>query len=215
MAINEVIVSSYYRRLIDKTAKLWQRMSFWTKSIDVEFNDGKTAEQKVGNIDGITSDFTINNERFAASSSLTKKLHDDMGGVRLGYDENGNPGFIITGEDGADTVRPFSSSGGGLKLLHLRYVIAASNNTPYGSINIQFENVSAKKITVNKNATIYGYSGTGTPSFDNESSQWAIGISKAWEKIKNEDISNYKYIWIRYTFFESWISKKTATFDVQ
>ncbi len=45
MAINETIVTGRkFRRLIDKDSKLWQRISWWTKAGDVEFNDGKTAE---------------------------------------------------------------------------------------------------------------------------------------------------------------------------
>lgn len=48
MAVNETIITGeYFRRLIDKSQKLWQRISFWTKASDVEFNDGKNAEEKI------------------------------------------------------------------------------------------------------------------------------------------------------------------------
>lgn len=46
--VNEIIVTGRVkRRLIDKAAKLWQKISYWTKASDVEFDDGKTAEEKV------------------------------------------------------------------------------------------------------------------------------------------------------------------------
>lgn len=52
MAINEEIVSGRkFRKCIDVTNKLWQRISFWTLASDVWFSDDKNAEQKLGNID--------------------------------------------------------------------------------------------------------------------------------------------------------------------
>lgn len=51
MAINETIVTGRkFRKLIDETSKLWQRISFWTKASDVEFDDGETAQEKLGNL---------------------------------------------------------------------------------------------------------------------------------------------------------------------
>lgn len=110
MAVNEKIVTGRkFRRLIDRDSKLWQLISWWTKASDVEFDDGKTAEQKVGNIDGITSDFFANDDRIAASSNLTNRAYErfaeftDGGKVkRIFIDEKGKP--CIEYEDGADTV---------------------------------------------------------------------------------------------------------------
>ena len=49
MAINEQKVTGRkFRKLVDEAQKLWQRISFWTAACDVEFEDGKTAEQKIG-----------------------------------------------------------------------------------------------------------------------------------------------------------------------
>lgn len=51
MAINEQIITGRkFRKLIDETTKLWQRISFWTKASDIEFDDGRTAEEKLGNL---------------------------------------------------------------------------------------------------------------------------------------------------------------------
>lgn len=108
--VNEVIVTGRVkRRLIDQAAKLWQRLSYWTKASDVEFDDGKTAEQKLGDINGITSDFFIDNEKIAASSLLTNKAYkrfneftDDGKITRLLIGDDGKP--YIEYKAGADTV---------------------------------------------------------------------------------------------------------------
>lgn len=51
-------------------------------------------------------------------------------------------GKLVVTKGGADTVLNFS--GAGLKLLHIRHVVGASGMSPYGSINVQFKNESAK-----------------------------------------------------------------------
>ena len=112
IGINEQIITGRkYRRLIDKATKLWQRISWWTKASDVEFDDGKNAEQKLGNINGITSDFFINDESIAASSNLTNRAYTrfneftDNGRVKgIIIGEDGNPYIEYCDEDGADTV---------------------------------------------------------------------------------------------------------------
>ena len=110
IGINEKIVTGRkFRRLIDKDSKLWQLISWWTKARDVEFDDGKTAEQKLGNINGITSDFSVDDESTAASSSLTNRAYErfneftDDGKIhRIFIGEDGKP--YIEYKDGADTV---------------------------------------------------------------------------------------------------------------
>ncbi len=117
IGINEKIVTGRkFRRLIDKDSKLWQLISWWTKARDVEFDDGKTAEEKVGNINGITSDFLVDDYSIAASSNLTNRSYKrfneftDNGKIkRIFIDENGKP--CIEYEDGADTVLKKLGSG--------------------------------------------------------------------------------------------------------
>lgn len=100
MAVNEVIVTGRVkRRLIDKTAKLWQRLSYWTKASDVEFDDGKDAETKLGDI-----------------NSALNTLNTNLGGFTPVIDETGR----ITGYKttvGADTVFPFKGILQGVKML--------------------------------------------------------------------------------------------------
>lgn len=111
--INEIKVTGRARRvLIDKAAKLWQRISVWTHASDVEFDDGKTAQDKVGAINGITSDFEKGTQDIAASSILTKKIKNDLNDgiindrIQLIILPDGTLGWK---KDGADTVLPFSS----------------------------------------------------------------------------------------------------------
>lgn len=111
--INEVKITGCAERvLIDKAAKLWQRISRWTHSSDVEFDDGKTAQEKVGAINGITSNFEDGSIDIAASSVLTKSIKDDLNDgiinerIQLVIQDDGNLGWK---KDGADTVIPFSN----------------------------------------------------------------------------------------------------------
>lgn len=127
--VNEVIITGKkHRRLIDKAAKLWQRISYWTKACDVEFDDGKTAQEKVGAINGITSDFTYGKSDIAASSLLTKKIKDDLNEgiinehIQFVIRDNGKLGWK---KDGADTVYPFSGVDDG------KYKVLSSSRSLY------------------------------------------------------------------------------------
>lgn len=107
MPINEKIITGRkFRRLIDKEAKLWQRFSWWSKADDVEFDDGKTAEQKLGNINGITSILSNRNDIAASISSVNdvnEELQYRIGGFRIYRGEDGYI-YIIDEEAGADSV---------------------------------------------------------------------------------------------------------------
>lgn len=154
--VNEVrITGRVYRRLIDKAAKLWQRISYWTHASDVEFDDGKTAQEKVGNINGITSDFKYGADDIAASSVLTKTIKDDLNDgiinerIQLVIDEDGNLGWK---KDGADTVIPFKGG-------KVRFTVNASSAAGYGSVSggmtnaivieVDFKNETITKISSN------------------------------------------------------------------
>ena len=83
MAINETIVTGRkFRKLADETTKLWQRMSFWKKASDIEFNDGKNAENKVGAINGITDSLTSTSSNIVASAAAVKALNDKITALR-------------------------------------------------------------------------------------------------------------------------------------
>lgn len=85
--VNEQIVTGRaHRVLIDKVAKLWQKISFWTKSSDVEFNDGKSAETKVGAIDGITDSLASTSSRIAASAKALSTVNNKLAGRTIHCD---------------------------------------------------------------------------------------------------------------------------------
>ena len=123
-AINEIeLIGRSFRKLIDQASNKWAKFSFWTKAQDVEFDDGKTAEQKVGGINGITSDVSRSDENIASSilpvhnikSNLDQGIINEH--IQLVIDDDGNLGWK---KDGADTVYPFSRKA---------YLVGEINNT--------------------------------------------------------------------------------------
>lgn len=79
MAINEQVVTGRkFRKCIDVVNKVWQRISFWTKACDVEFDDGKTAEEKLGMIDGITSDYNCEDEKMAINANALREANQTI-----------------------------------------------------------------------------------------------------------------------------------------
>lgn len=109
MATETIVTGKKYRILTDAANKVWNRVSFWHKASDCEFNDGKTAEAKLGVIDGITDSTTATSSRIAASakavstavSSLNNSISaliNKMGGCTL--QQIGSDFYIV----GADSV---------------------------------------------------------------------------------------------------------------
>ena len=79
--VNEQIVTGRkFRKLIDEATKLWQRISFWTKASDVEFDDGSTAETKMGAINGITDSLVSTSSNIAASAKALNQLNNKLAG---------------------------------------------------------------------------------------------------------------------------------------
>ena len=105
MAINETIsTGNKYRRLKDASTKLWQRLSFWTKASDVEFDNGATAETSLGNIQGITDSVNSNASNIAASAAAVNTLNSNIG-VYVGDDGK----LHFKNGSGADTALNFKS----------------------------------------------------------------------------------------------------------
>lgn len=125
MAIQETIKTGRkYRKCIDNTStnKKWERYSFWSKASDVEFNDGTTAENKLGGFKGVTTnenqsagyaaDVTLlksiktalNNSITSVSTSvanlnnLITSVSNRLGGMRFYEDSTGK--YVV----GADSV---------------------------------------------------------------------------------------------------------------
>ncbi len=78
------IVSGYkkFKKYI-LTSSGFQLVSHWTKANTLEFDDGKTAQAKLGAIDGISSSRESNSDKIAASTALVSELNSDLGNVKL------------------------------------------------------------------------------------------------------------------------------------
>lgn len=63
------------------TSSGFQLVSHWTKANTLEFDDGKTAQDKLGAIDGISSSRESNSDKIAASTALVSELNSDLGGL--------------------------------------------------------------------------------------------------------------------------------------
>ena len=71
-------IGHFYNRCVDAVNNLFDTMSFWTHSKDVEFVDGKNAETKVGAINGITSDISGEADDIAASIKCVNELNSSL-----------------------------------------------------------------------------------------------------------------------------------------
>lgn len=141
MAVNEtIVINRKWRKCIDIVNKTWQRISFWTHSSDVEFEDGKTAEIKVGAIDGITDSLASDSSRIAASAKAISELNNDLTKVKVYVGSDKKLHFVNSA--GADSVLNFSST-----LVEQSF----SKNITTGSYQIPK--------TITKNGVTYNYVG--------------------------------------------------------
>lgn len=79
MAVSEKKVTGKFYRIWSVADKLWHRISFWTHANDVEFNDGKTAQTKVGAIKGITTSTSATETGYAADATTVAALNQSLG----------------------------------------------------------------------------------------------------------------------------------------
>lgn len=79
MAVSEKKVTGKFYRIWSAADKLWHRISFWTHANDVEFNDGKTAQTKVGAIKGITTSTSATETGYAADATTVAALNQSLG----------------------------------------------------------------------------------------------------------------------------------------
>lgn len=107
MAVNEQIVTGRkFRKLLDEATKLWQRISFWTKATDVEFDDGQTAESKMGAIKGITTDLNVTETGYAADATMLTQLYSDIQMLR--NDLSALDTRVTNAITGGDLVPPYT-----------------------------------------------------------------------------------------------------------
>ena len=116
MAINETwVTGKKYRVMAEPASKKWNIFSFLSKAQDTIFDDGKNAQQKLGNINGITDDPNVDDSNIAVSSkalnTLNKTIEDRFmyEGTAFYLDKQGDKwGWNEKAERGADTFHPFN-----------------------------------------------------------------------------------------------------------
>ena len=69
----------------DKINGVWNRLNFLTNAKSVDFDDGKTAQNKLGAINGITSDLTGEAEDIAASIKCVNQLNSSLEWINKPY----------------------------------------------------------------------------------------------------------------------------------
>ncbi len=163
MAVNEQIVTGRkFRKLIDEANKLWQRISFWTKASDVEFNDGKNAETKFGAINGVTDSLTSTASNIAASAKAVKTLNDKV--TQLSSNLNKMPG----GNSGAPIFQSSNNAGwndwGNSKSLSYTFTKDYSSVMVYVSGGCSGYGMSSSEDQVKTSMYCNLYSGAGTIS---------------------------------------------------
>lgn len=76
-SVNEIIQKgNAYRICIDdsdETNLKWARQSFWTAASDVEFEDGMTAEEKIGSFKGIADADGSTNDGYMVDTKYLKQ----------------------------------------------------------------------------------------------------------------------------------------------
>lgn len=159
---------NYFNVCTDETNQTFETKSFYTDSEDVSFADGENAENKVGAIKGITSDFNTTDAGYAASMTAVSKLNSSLESQpNFVYDSTGK----ITGyktKAGADTVFPFSGgfNGAGIYMSGTnsgnlsKIELASKGQYFYG---FDYDN-STKKFTVLYDGT-YSYMLSTTSSY--------------------------------------------------
>ena len=176
MAVNETIVTNrYFRRCTDAANKVWQRISFWHKASDCEFDDGSTAQTKVGAIKGITTSTSVTETGYAADMTTVKglqtqidELNSNLKSLKIVQFETGGNGDYKTANIIFD-VSDFSK-------LHIGAIsgIGSGNFAVYGGSGINIVNGTTQS-TLTNSATLETISdGGGTE--------------------KEYDISEYSYV---------------------
>lgn len=75
-------------------------------------------------------------------AEILELILQQNGGVKLGKDADGNPGYVVTdAETGADTVIPFNSGAGGISgnVKQLKYVGTYVTNMPLTNVDITLD----------------------------------------------------------------------------
>lgn len=209
-----IVTGKKYRILTDVAQKVWQRVSFWTKSTDVEFNDAKTAETKVGAIDGITDSLSSNSSRIAASAKAVNQLNGDLSNKsNVGHGHDAIAGIDNSGHslqfkwDSAnsgilfyiDGLGPFFDTANfrvGVNTLYNKCVncgVTPSENSPTGISNA-IQTIYNNRYNEGYSAGVAATAPTLTYLTNNFSEPVLITNPNAHRITSNADLTSYKYV---------------------
>lgn len=143
MAVNEQIVTGRkFRKLLDEATKLWQRISFWTKATDVEFDDGQTAESKMGAIKGITTDLNVTETGYAADATMLTQLYSDIGYKKLQF---GQYALRTNAPGEYEVTIPFHHPFNGIPVITIGFGVPNKNFEGYGDSHLVICNEKTTK----------------------------------------------------------------------
>lgn len=206
MAINETIsTGNKYRRLKDATNKVWQRLSFWTKASDVEFDNGNTAEASLGSITGITDSLASTSSNVAASAKAVNTLNTTISSFQAGVNTLYNKCVSLGVTPAGKTLTDITNA---LQSVYNAGITAADNRANTGSVNYKtgYNNgysagVTAADARANANSTNYktGYNaGYSAGSSAGYSSGYSAGQAAATVKLQY------------YTWYVAWYMSNEA-----
>ena len=114
----------------------WDRMHFVTDANSVLTNDGKTVEEKIGAIKGVTTSTDVTEEGYAADATTVKALSESLGGYKL-TTKDGKIAYYKENE-GVDSAVPFKSGDiyevrylGDARQINITSIVGAENIGKY------------------------------------------------------------------------------------
>lgn len=202
MAVNEQIVTGRkFRKLMNETTKLWQRFSFWTKATDVEFNDGKTAETKLGAINGITSDLSCTDSSIAASAAalnqVNRSFSDACNTIKAAITGKGVTPSSSKPADLVDAINQIRSKGTLSKIATATVSSTKHDSADYKTISLKsYENytaltlddivISCKQANITQNTYAYvGYITVTKYSYNATSGALSVKVTNRIQKDTN------------------------------
>lgn len=108
---DNVSTGHYFNRCTDPENNIFETYSFWHKASDCEFDDGTTAQEKLGAIKGILSSTNVTESGYAADAAVVSNLSNRLcvNNTDFIFDyQNGKYGYNTDSQRGADTFHPFS-----------------------------------------------------------------------------------------------------------
>lgn len=130
------VLSGYskYKRYI-LTSSGYKLCSHWTSSNTVHFDDGKTAQTKVGAINGITDSLTSTSSNVALSSKAGKSLQDQVTQLNTGMVPINNRLIVFSGLS-ADGITSYPKTVGIYRVTNVKVSGLPSDANPYGTLII-------------------------------------------------------------------------------